>query len=574
MLNTCYIEENPNVISQIAKEKHSTSPFLLIGHNLETVQKNKKTEIKLIYSSSLQLNERELWLSDIHGSICKIYQSINNDMMNYGWQNQYRKGTIFHAIYTLNNQLLKNEHFKDIISTQINENLKDIGGHSLMHIASAVNNVDFIEDYGKEFNIDDTDCNGWSALRIACDNDNIQSVQAIVDELYPNFDEYYPEDKSINPTKPSKELNIDDRTILHELCMRGQAELVKILLNSDQINMEALDKNGNTPLHIASKRNNEECVVLLLQNGAPPNLADFKGNRPLHHTTKEAVARWLIAYGARLELANQFKKTCRDAWSTKLDKYLPFKQELNATDCKIQDKITENTHWFDDKLSNACLLCGNNFTVWSRRHHCRKCGLLVCQPCSSRKLQFNKDGKPSLERSCDKCFNKNHSKFLRKKKYTFNNKQYTMTPKEFYKMCIMETTMPGSYHSYIKNLQEQKNNDQSDETKDNDDQDDDQQLNINNATNSTNSTKGNHKFSKSVGSIFGNKNKKKNDENDKKYIKHTAAQSEAMENVNKALNKAELRGQKLSELADKSDKMADSARNFNDLAKQLASKKW
>jgi len=462
MLNTCYIEENPNVISKTAKEQHSTKPFLLIGHNLETPLKNKKTEINLIYSSTKELNERELWLSDIHQSICKIYQSINNDMMNYGWQNQYRKGTIFHAIYTLHNELLKDPEFKDIVNTQINENLKDIGGHSLLHIACAVNNVDFIEDYGNKFNIDDTDCNGWSSLRIACDNDNIESVQAIVEDLYPNFDEYYPEDKSMNPTKPTKEFNIDDRTILHELCVRGQAELVKILLNSDQINMEALDKNGNTPLHVAAKRNNEECVVLMLQNGAPPNLADFKGNRALHHTTKEAVARWLVAYGARLELSNQFKKTCQAAWSTKLDKYLPFLQQLNATDCKIQDRITENTAWFDDKLSNACLLCGNNFTVWSRRHHCRACGLLVCQPCSLRKLQFNKDGKPSLERACDKCFNKNHSKFLRKKKYTFKNKQYTMTPREFYKMEIMETTMPGAYHTYIKNLEEQKNNDEDD----------------------------------------------------------------------------------------------------------------
>lgn len=570
MLNTCIIEENPNVISKIVKEKHSTKPFLLVGHNLETQQKNKKTEMNLIYSSCTK-NERELWLSDIHQSICKIYSSINNDMMNYGWQNQYRKGTIFHAVYTLNNQLLKQEEFKDIISNELNENLKDIGGHNLLHIACAVNNVDFIEDYGSKFNIDDVDCNGWSALRISCDNDNTESVQQLVEELYPNFDEYYPFDKSINPTKAPKEL--DDRTILHELCMRGQSELVKILLDSGQINMEALDKDGNTPLHIACKKNQEKCVRLLLQHGAPPNLADFKGNRPLHHTTKEAVARWLVAYGARLELANSFKKTCRDCWGTKLDKYVAFMTKMDATDCKIQETICENNAWFDDKLSNSCLLCGTHFTIWLRRHHCRACGLLVCQPCSLRKLQFNKDGKPTLERACDKCFNKNFSKFLRKKKKTFQSKTYNMTPSEFYKMVIMETTMKGSYHTMIKNLKEQKNNDGDDlkneAKRDNDDDDDIAPL----QSNGSGKKKNNHKLSKSVGSIF-NKNKNKNGENDKKYGKHQAAQSQAIENVNKALNKVSERGQKLSELADKSDQMADSAKNFNDLAKQLANKKW
>merc|ERR1712228_1059167 len=116
----------------------------------------------------------------------------------------------------------------------------------------------------------------------------------------------------------------------------------------------------------------------------------------------------------------------------------------------IQQSIAENNVWFDDKLSDACLLCANTFTVFSRRHHCRSCGLLVCAPCSMRKLQFSKEGKTSLERACDKCFNKNHSKLLRKKSYSFRNQSYSMMPSEFLKMCVMETTMNGSYFTMIK----------------------------------------------------------------------------------------------------------------------------
>ena len=47
---------------------------------------------------------------------------------------------------------------------------------------------------------------------------------------------------------------MDDRTVLHEVCNRGQLEMLRILLLDEQINLEALDKRGNTPLHIAAKK--------------------------------------------------------------------------------------------------------------------------------------------------------------------------------------------------------------------------------------------------------------------------------------------------------------------------------
>eukprot|EP01083_Nonionella_stella_P258161 882780_1 len=52
-LNTCYIDENPSTISKLSKlnsnekineklNEHVTLPFVLIGHNLESLQKNSK----------------------------------------------------------------------------------------------------------------------------------------------------------------------------------------------------------------------------------------------------------------------------------------------------------------------------------------------------------------------------------------------------------------------------------------------------------------------------------------------------------------------------------------------------
>eukprot|EP01084_Bolivina_argentea_P031518 58339_1 len=350
--------------------------------------------------------------------------------------------------------------------------------------------------------------------------------------------------------------------------MRGQSHLIKVLLDTQQVNSEALDKYGQTPLHIACKKSKEDCIVLLLQFGAPPNLADFKGNRPLHAATKPTVARWLVAFGARLELANQFKKSCKDAWGTKLDKYVPLFQLLTATDCRIQTQIAPNTAWFDDKLSNSCLGCGNNFTVWSRRHHCRACGLLVCQPCSNRKLQFNNNGKPSLERSCDKCFNKNMRQYTRKKNYNFRGRSFNMMPHEYFRMTVMETSQRGSYQTYMK-FKEEKENDliiiDDEEKKESKDNVTTSNLQEPQKNGTTKNNKG-HKFSNSVNSIFGGGKKKKDKNNS--MSKHQTAQSEAMNQVNQALSKVNERGEKLSELADKSERMSDDAKNFNDLAKQ------
>ena len=38
--------------------------------------------------------------------------------------------------------------------------------------------------------------------------------------------------------------------------------------------------------------------------------------------------------------------------------------------------------WASDVTSNDCSLCRTEFTWLRRRHHCRRCGLLVCDDCS------------------------------------------------------------------------------------------------------------------------------------------------------------------------------------------------
>lgn len=57
--------------------------------------------------------------------------------------------------------------------------------------------------------------------------------------------------------------------------------------------------------------------------------------------------------------------------------------------------------WMRNDSSAMCLICGESFNAYRRRHHCRKCYRLVCHDCSSHKVLNEKDN--SLERICDDC---------------------------------------------------------------------------------------------------------------------------------------------------------------------------
>ncbi|KAM9922774.1 hypothetical protein OXX80_011759 [Metschnikowia pulcherrima] len=44
--------------------------------------------------------------------------------------------------------------------------------------------------------------------------------------------------------------------------------------------------------------------------------------------------------------------------------------------------------WKADSASSKCYLCKTRFTLLNRRHHCRKCGQLVCAGCSAQSVRY------------------------------------------------------------------------------------------------------------------------------------------------------------------------------------------
>ncbi|CAL9686821.1 unnamed protein product [Knipowitschia caucasica] len=60
--------------------------------------------------------------------------------------------------------------------------------------------------------------------------------------------------------------------------------------------------------------------------------------------------------------------------------------------------------WVPDTQHSICMVCHRErFTMFNRRHHCRRCGRLVCQACSEKKMVV--EGSPGEEvRVCDQCY--------------------------------------------------------------------------------------------------------------------------------------------------------------------------
>jgi hypothetical protein len=66
------------------------------------------------------------------------------------------------------------------------------------------------------------------------------------------------------------------------------------------------------------------------------------------------------------------------------------------------------THWIADEIVSNCTECTTRFTIFLRKHHCRKCGKIFCSECSkyTGKLDSNADFHLSgyICRLCISCY--------------------------------------------------------------------------------------------------------------------------------------------------------------------------
>jgi hypothetical protein len=66
-------------------------------------------------------------------------------------------------------------------------------------------------------------------------------------------------------------------------------------------------------------------------------------------------------------------------------------------------QVPSKEEWVKDEDVNECMVCNTTkFTILNRRHHCRRCGRVVCSSCSQKVTIIEN----MQRRTCDDCYKK------------------------------------------------------------------------------------------------------------------------------------------------------------------------
>ncbi|XP_062405728.1 pleckstrin homology domain-containing family F member 1 [Sardina pilchardus] len=77
-------------------------------------------------------------------------------------------------------------------------------------------------------------------------------------------------------------------------------------------------------------------------------------------------------------------------------------QQIERLGLKSEKRGSFAASWIPDRASAICMRCSERFGVTQRRHHCRRCGFIVCNGCSKgRAVLENISRKPV--RVCQQC---------------------------------------------------------------------------------------------------------------------------------------------------------------------------
>jgi ankyrin repeat protein len=174
--------------------------------------------------------------------------------------------------------------------------------------------------------------------------------------------------------------NSDGLTGLMRACAAGRISDVRRWLELGA-SVDEVCGAGRTVLHHAAcaATLSRQCVEALLAAGAKPNLKCAGGGQTPLAIAEEAgnmgAAESLVERGARSDDAKYARQ--KEKWTAaRVD---------DQEDKQLTQRKQPDAQWVNDDASAQCLLCGGDFSMFNRRHHCRSCGTLVCSTCSSHR---------------------------------------------------------------------------------------------------------------------------------------------------------------------------------------------
>ncbi|CAK9218976.1 unnamed protein product [Sphagnum troendelagicum] len=173
----------------------------------------------------------------------------------------------------------------------------DILNRSALHYIAEEGCIEILErlcKYSPDMNVNGVDFHGCTPLHLAVQNGHdavvkrllqLQSIDANVRATViasdPDNLEPYETTKHLDICRPHlflkrpKEQPSRDLTPLHFAAMDGRMKVVRLLLEWEGINIDAVDSAGLTPLHYSVQNGHSEVVELLLKKGKPFATLDY-----------------------------------------------------------------------------------------------------------------------------------------------------------------------------------------------------------------------------------------------------------------------------------------------------------
>ena len=198
-------------------------------------------------------------------------------------------------------------------------------------------------------------------------------------------------------------------TALHLACLRQQPGLAQALIAAG-CDPAARTHAGFTALHSAAFGGDAATCIAVLDTCAPGALQplltgkgstaaglakkDVPGHSPPDPALAELIRSWVPAVAAATETkAGDEDEALHPRGSG---------GDSGSAACSDGDAAPKIVEWTPDGDATACHACHAAFTFFTRRHHCRGCGTLICAACGPKRAPPGSDA--AAERTCQACW--------------------------------------------------------------------------------------------------------------------------------------------------------------------------
>uniref|UniRef100_A0A674AQG9 Ankyrin repeat and FYVE domain containing 1 n=1 Tax=Salmo trutta TaxID=8032 RepID=A0A674AQG9_SALTR len=185
---------------------------------------------------------------------------------------------------------------------------------------------------------------------------------------------------------------------LHLAVMQGRLNNVRALLTESNIDAEAFNLRGQSPMHVLGQYGKENAAAIFelfleCMPEYPLDKVDNEGNTVLllaYMKGNANLCRAIVRSGARMGLNNN--------QGINIFNYQVATKQLLF---RLLDMLSKEPPWCD---GSNCYECAAKFGVTTRKHHCRHCGRLLCHKCSIKEIPIIKFDLNKPVRVCDVCF--------------------------------------------------------------------------------------------------------------------------------------------------------------------------